>query len=107
MPAGITDQASYIAWLDATGKPACSRYHGYAANYQVYRDYKLLSYGTPQMVPGNRYDSATGQYAMHGFSYDEYTLTTPISPMIQRFHPVRRNGGTFRLDRMPRFRGCG
>ena len=75
MPAGITDQQSYIAWLEAAGKPAYSRYHGYAANYVIYRDYKLLSYGIPQIVPGNRYDSATGQYAMHGFSYDEYTLT--------------------------------
>lgn len=80
MPGKITDQASYIAWLQATGKPAYSYYHQYAANYEIYRDYRLLTYGTPQMVSGNRYDAKTRQYAIHGFSYDEYTVTNSYFP---------------------------
>lgn len=75
MPAPVDNQASYIAWLESTGRPAYSRYRGFAANYSVYRDYRILSYGTPDLVPGNRYDPVGRQYAMHGFSYDEYTLT--------------------------------
>jgi len=75
MPEPVTGYESYIRWLQATGRPAYSRYNGYAANYEVYRDYQILSYGTPQMVPNNRYDEAGHQYAIHGFSYDEYTVT--------------------------------
>ncbi len=75
MPAPVDNQASYIAWLESTGRPAYSRYRGFVANYNVYRDYRILSYGTPDLVPGNRYDPMGRQHAMHGFSYDEYTLT--------------------------------
>jgi len=75
MPVPVTSQQTYTDWLQATGRPAYSRYHGYTANYEVYRDYRILSYGTPQMVPNNCYDSIGKQYAIHGFSYDEYTVT--------------------------------
>lgn len=75
MPSPVTDQQSYVAWLETTGRPVYSRYHGYVANYEVYKNYNLLSYGTPSMVPNNRYDSKENQYAIHGFSYDEYTVT--------------------------------
>ncbi|MHB1485695.1 MAG: hypothetical protein ACYCYI_13700 [Saccharofermentanales bacterium] len=75
MPSPVTNQASFISWLIKTGRPAYSRYHGYAANYSVYYKYHLLSYGTPDSVPGNRYDKAHDEYAMHGFSYDEYQVT--------------------------------
>ncbi|MHB1453223.1 MAG: hypothetical protein ACYCYM_04615 [Saccharofermentanales bacterium] len=80
MPAPVNSQSSYEAWLLATGRPVKSRYKGYKANYAVYRDYKLLSYGTPQNVPGNRYDSATRQYAVHGYSYDEFEVTNTYFP---------------------------
>lgn len=80
MPAPVNSQSSFEVWLLATGRPVRSRYKGYKANYAVYRDYKLLSYGTPQSVPGNRYDSATRQYAVHGYSYDEFEVTNTYFP---------------------------
>lgn len=75
MPSPVTDQKSFISWLSRTGKPAYSRYNGYAANFAVYSKYHLLSYGTPSMVPGNRYDKSHDEYAVHGFSYDEFQVT--------------------------------
>lgn len=80
MPEPVTNQSTFIAWLKNTGRLTHSRYHGYAANYEVYKNYKLLTYGTPQNVSGNRYDSGSKQYAMHGFSYDEYTVTNTYFP---------------------------
>ncbi|MHB8964151.1 MAG: hypothetical protein ACYC5K_13475 [Saccharofermentanales bacterium] len=80
MPAPVSSQASFVSWLSATGRPVKSRFRGYAANYAVYRDYKLLSYGTPKDVPGNRYDAASKQYAVHGYSYDEFEVTNTYFP---------------------------
>ncbi|HBP37826.1 MAG TPA: hypothetical protein DD640_03635 [Clostridiales bacterium] len=57
-----------------------SRIHGYRAKYETYRDYRLLVYGSPDQVPGNRFDRLTGQYAKLGFSYDEYEVTNSLFP---------------------------
>jgi hypothetical protein len=80
MPPPVRDQASFEDWLIRTGRPVYSRYRGYKANYEVFSKYKILSYGSPNQVPGNRYDSSCGQYASHGFSYDEYTVTNTYFP---------------------------
>jgi len=80
LPEPVNSQQSYIAWLNATGRPAYSRYRGLAANYEVYRKYNLLSYGTHSNVAGNRYDAASKQYEAHGFSYDEYILYNSFFP---------------------------
>jgi hypothetical protein len=75
IPVPPSSQASFESWLSAVGRPVASRYHGYKANYTVYRDYKMLVYGTSSQVPDNRYDSKTGQNSCLGFSYDELTVT--------------------------------
>lgn len=80
MPSPITNQASFEAFLNSTGKPVLSRYRGYRASYDTFLKYSMLSYGKPSDVPGNRYDTATKQYAAHGFSYDEYTVTNTFFP---------------------------
>jgi hypothetical protein len=79
-PAAIVDTASFEAWLSATGRPITSRYHAYRASYDTFRRYGLLVYGTPGLVPGNRYSAATREYAMLGFSYDEFTFTNSFFP---------------------------
>jgi hypothetical protein len=79
-PAAIVDQSSYEAWLSATGRSVTSRYHAYRASFDTYRRYGLLVYGTPGIVPGNRFSAATGQYSMLGYSYDEYTFTNTFFP---------------------------
>ena len=79
-PAAIADQASYEAWLTATGRTTTSRYRAYRASYDTYRRYGLLVYGTPGLVPGNRFSAATNEYAMLGYSYDEYTYTNTFFP---------------------------
>lgn len=80
MPLPITCRSSYIQWLERTGRPAYSRYSGHVANYEVFRKYKLLSYGEPGSVPGNRYDPHSGEYEAHGYSYDEYILYNTFFP---------------------------
>ncbi len=80
MPVPVTDQASFATWLTNTGRPLRSRYHGYTANYNTYKNYNLLTYGQPSNVRGNRYDNLSHQYAMHGYSYDEYTVTNTYFP---------------------------
>ena len=79
-PTAISDQASFEAWLAATGRPLVSRYLAYRASYDTFARYGLLVYGTPGLVPGNRYDIATNQYAKLGFSYDEFTVTNTYFP---------------------------
>ena len=80
IPVPPSNQSSFESWLSAVGRPVASRYHGYKANYAVYRDYKLLVYGSASQVPGNRYDSKTGQNSYHGFSYDELKVTNSLFP---------------------------
>ncbi len=80
IPVPVSSQSSFESWLSKTGKPVFSRYHSYRANYAVYRDYKLLTYGRPQDVSGIRYDSKTKQYSAHGFSYDEFVVTNTFFP---------------------------
>lgn len=80
MPVPITTQTSFESFLSTTGKPVFSRYRGYRANYDTFSKYSILSYGKPSDVPGNRYDTTTKQYAAHGFSYDEYTVTNTFFP---------------------------
>jgi hypothetical protein len=78
IPVPPSSQATFEVWLSDTGKPVYSRYHGYPASYRTWCDYKLLVYGQPSQVPGNRYDSKTGQYASLGFSYDEIVVTNSL-----------------------------
>ncbi len=80
MPVPITSQATFESFLNSTGKPVLSRYRGFRANYDIFSKYSILSYGKPSDVPGNRYDTASRQYAAHGFSYDEYTVTNTFFP---------------------------
>lgn len=80
VPAPPTDQQSYLAFLTMTGQPVASRIHGYPANYAAYRDYRMLVYGHPSQVSGNRYSAETGQYAILGFSYDEFKVTNTLFP---------------------------
>lgn len=85
IPQPPKDQATFVSWLAATGRPVYSRYNGYAANYSTYKKYKMLVYGQPTQVPDNRYDSTASQYAYLGFSYDELTVTNSL---------FRDDGGT-------------
>ncbi len=80
LPQPPDSQRSYEAWLKATGKPVTSRYRGYVANFETWRDYRLLVYGTPRQVLRNRYDAKSGQYASLGFSYDEISVTNSLFP---------------------------
>jgi len=80
VPAPPTDQQSYLAYLTMTGQPVASRIHGYPASYDAYRDYRMLVYGHPSQVSGNRYSAETGQYAILGFSYDEFKVTNTLFP---------------------------
>ncbi len=80
IPQTVKNQASFENWLERTGRPVFSRYKAYRANYEIFRDYRLLSYGKPSDVPGNRYNKPSGQYAAHGFSYDEIIVTNTYFP---------------------------
>lgn len=80
MPNQITGQSSFEVWLLNIGKPVFSKYNGYRANYNIYKNYQLLSYGTPADVPNNRYDKTVKEYAIHGFSYDELEVTNTYFP---------------------------
>lgn len=80
LPEPVNSRESYLKWLNLTGRPAYSRYRGLEANYEVYKKYNLLSYGTPANVPGNRYDFNTKQHEAHGYSYDEYVLYNSFFP---------------------------
>ncbi len=79
-PAAISDQASFEAWLTASGRSLASRYHAYRASYATYRDFGLLVYGTPGSVSGNAFDPASGQYRYLGWSYDEIRYTNTFYP---------------------------
>ena len=80
VPAVPASQAAFETWLRDTGWPVNSRYRGLTANFETWRDYRLLVYGRPSQVSGNRYDSQTGQYAGLGFSYDEFVVTNSLFP---------------------------
>lgn len=80
IPQPPSDQLSYLNYLVMTGQPPYSRYHHYPASYATYRDYRLLAYGHPSQVPGNRYSSTDRQYACLGFSYDELKVTNTLFP---------------------------
>ncbi len=80
IPEPPSDQASFIEYLNRIGQPAYSRYHRYPASFTTFHDYRLLVYGTPAQVPGNRFDADYLQYAMLGFSYDERQVTNTLFP---------------------------
>lgn len=80
IPRPPADQASFLAYLSQAGQPGYSRKNRYPANFQTFHDYKLLVYGTPSQVPGNRYSATYRQYAMLGFSYDERPVTNSLFP---------------------------
>jgi hypothetical protein len=80
IPAAPTSQASFESWLQAVGRPVSSRYHGYRANYIVFRDYKMLVYGSAANVAGNRIDSRSGENSYLGYSYDELAVTNSLFP---------------------------
>ena len=80
MPLPVSSQSSFEAWLLKIGKPVFSKYNSHRANYEIFKKYKLLTYGRPQDVPGIRYDSGSKQYSAHGFSYDEFTVTNTYFP---------------------------
>ncbi|NLC84531.1 MAG: hypothetical protein GX749_05590 [Ruminococcaceae bacterium] len=80
IPRPPDDQASFLAYLKRIGQPAYSRDHRYPANFATFHDYKMLVYGTPAQVPGNRYDAVYQQYAMLGFSYEERPVTNSLFP---------------------------
>jgi hypothetical protein len=78
IPAPPSSQATFENWLQATGRPVASRIHAYKANYATFRDYKMLVYGSPSQVPGNRFDQKASQYASLGYSYDEIVVTNSL-----------------------------
>lgn len=80
VPSPPADQQTFEDWLRATGKPVVSRYHGYTASFETFQNYKLLVYGRPSQVSGNRYHSRSGQYASLGYSYDEIVVTNSLFP---------------------------
>jgi len=80
VPSPPFDQRTFEEWLRATGKPVVSRYHGYLASFETFQNYRLLVYGRPNQVSGNRYDSRSGQYASLGYSYDEIVVTNSLFP---------------------------
>jgi hypothetical protein len=80
IPEAPTSQDSFDNWLRAVGRSVLSRYHGYHANYLVFRDYKMLVYGSGAQVAGNRYDSKTGENSYLGYSYDELAVTNSLFP---------------------------
>jgi hypothetical protein len=80
IPVPPSSQETFEKWLGDVGRPISSRYHAYKASFATFRDYRLLVYGTPADVPGNRYDSATRQYACLGFSYEELVVTNSLFP---------------------------
>ena len=80
IPSAPTSQATYEDWLKATGKPVTSRYNGYKASFATWQTYRLLVYGAPAQVPGNRYDAKSAQYASLGYSYDEIEVTNSLFP---------------------------
>ncbi|MDD2457794.1 MAG: hypothetical protein PHQ83_04750 [Eubacteriales bacterium] len=80
IPKPPVSQLTYETYLQATGRPSTSRYNAYVANYQTYASKRLLVYGTPDLVPDNRYDTRFGEYAYLGFSYDETPVTNTDFP---------------------------
>lgn len=80
IPQPPTDQQGFLDYLVMTGQPPYSRTHRYPASFATYRDYRLLVYGHPAQVPGNRYSAAYGQHAYLGFSYDELKVTNTLFP---------------------------
>jgi hypothetical protein len=105
MPLPVSSQSSFEAWLLKIGKPVFSKYNSHRANYEIFKKYKLLTYGRPQDVPGIRYDSGSKQYSAHGFSYDEFTVTNTYSLMIRYIPLIRENGKIFIWGRIRKYHG--
>jgi hypothetical protein len=91
VPKPPSNQATFIHWLKSTGWPITSRYRGYPACYETWRDYRLLVYGRPSEVRGNRYDKKSQQYAYLGYSYDELVVTNSFFPDDSRGGVTRSN----------------
>lgn len=91
IPKPPSNQATFIHWLKATGWPITSRYRGYPACYETWRDYRLLVYGRPSEVRDNRYDKKSRQYAYLGYSYDELVVTNSFFPDDSRGGVTRSN----------------
>lgn len=80
IPRPPSDQQSFLSFLEMTGQHPYSRHHRYPAHFATYRDYRILVYGHPAQVTGNRYDATSRQYAILGFSYDELKVTNTLFP---------------------------
>lgn len=80
IPQPPVDQASFESYLSAIGRPVVSRYHGYRANYSTWQQDRQLVYGTPAIVPNNRYDSRYREYAYLGYSFDETLVSNSQFP---------------------------
>ncbi|MDD2534842.1 MAG: hypothetical protein PHC86_09125, partial [Eubacteriales bacterium] len=80
VPIPPENQATFESYLTAIGRPVVSRLHGYTANFATFMRYHLLVYGTPQLVPSNRFDSRYGEFMFLGYSYDETLVTNSDFP---------------------------
>jgi hypothetical protein len=74
----INNSSQFFKWLSDTGTPAYSVSGSHMANYDTYRNYGFIVYGSPADISGN--ETKDGEYRYLGYTFLEAKYTNQLFP---------------------------